>query len=412
MRSFLLLSISAVVFLSQAAWGQSEQDSSLVKDGDRVLFVGDSITEQRIYTRNVMDYFALRQPGMLLHFRNRGISGSTANFDEAFFAKTMALKPTVATICFGMNDGGYKPYDETTFRRYMDNMTHWVQAFKKENVRVFLLTPGCVDEDRKPDVKGFYNETLGKLAQGAQDLAKRENVPVFDLHTLMMDVQTKAKAADPKFTMIPDGVHPSPAGHVLMTYAVLKVLDCRRQASAVEIDAAKPSAACQRCKVSDLEVADGNIRFVRLDEALPAWFEDPNSTVFKLCPFTEDFNRYILKVTGLKAGQWKLTVEKKVIGIFGDQYLAAGVNLAMLPGPWRDLGARVHQLGEDNDNLYYLAWRGLSPIRFPKDISKDIEPQRQALVDKLLDCLEQNDTLRCQLSPADRTWSWSLTREP
>ena len=38
-----------------------------------------------------------------------------------------------------------------------------------------LLTPGCVDPDRNPDLKG-YNDTLEALGKYVQDLARTENV--------------------------------------------------------------------------------------------------------------------------------------------------------------------------------------------------------------------------------------------
>src|ERR1700728_1408362 len=88
----------------------------LLKDGDRIVFIGDSITEQQIYTRYVMDYFALRYPQATIHFRNRGIAGAPATFGQGTYDNMIkSCRPTVATICFGMNDGHYKPFEQTAY---------------------------------------------------------------------------------------------------------------------------------------------------------------------------------------------------------------------------------------------------------------------------------------------------------
>ena len=41
-----------------------------VKDGDRVVFLGDSITEQRLYTTYIEAYVLTRYPKWKLTFRN------------------------------------------------------------------------------------------------------------------------------------------------------------------------------------------------------------------------------------------------------------------------------------------------------------------------------------------------------
>ena len=43
-----------------------------VHDGDRVVFLGDSITEQRLYTTYIEAYTLARFPAMKLSFRNVG----------------------------------------------------------------------------------------------------------------------------------------------------------------------------------------------------------------------------------------------------------------------------------------------------------------------------------------------------
>src|SRR6185503_8699193 len=108
-----------------------------VHDGDRVVFLGDSITEQRLYTTYIEAYALTRHPQWRLTFRNVGWGGDTAwlrqraHPDESkLFAADAAaqqkmvedavgrglrrdvlpLKPTAVTIDFGMNDHSYQAF--------------------------------------------------------------------------------------------------------------------------------------------------------------------------------------------------------------------------------------------------------------------------------------------------------------
>src|SRR6188474_3034742 len=49
-----------------------------VRDGDRVVFLGDSITEQRLYTTYIEAYALTRHPNWKLSFRNVGWGGDTS----------------------------------------------------------------------------------------------------------------------------------------------------------------------------------------------------------------------------------------------------------------------------------------------------------------------------------------------
>src|SRR5438046_10661830 len=68
------LAVAAVLAFSQASQG----DDFLIHDGDRVVFLGDSITEQRLYTTYIEGYVLSRHPDWKLTFRNVGWGGDTS----------------------------------------------------------------------------------------------------------------------------------------------------------------------------------------------------------------------------------------------------------------------------------------------------------------------------------------------
>ena len=399
-------------FAMLAIAASAAQAKPLVKTGDRVVFLGDSITEQRQYTRDVMDFFTLRYPDARVSFRNAGWSGDTAPGGlNRLQRDVLSLKPDVVTICFGMNDGGYGPLNPDLYQRFIGGMEGLVTSLKKAGVKVVLLTPGAVDTDFMTDlavkpIRDAYNANLAEEARGETALAAKENVPLTNIHTLMVDVQTRAKAEDPKFTMIPDSVHPSPPGHVVMAYGLLKALGCDEQPSGLSIDASAKKAKADRCRVTDAKFAPAEISFTRTDEALPAYFSPEAEVVFHYLSIVEELNNYAFRVTGLKGGNWRLSVEKMDVGVFTAETLARGVNLALKPGPWRTLGQKVYTLSTKQEDLYFNRWRNVS-LATPKAGEEAAQKAELARLDKEIEAAEQARLVAAK----DRTWRWTLTRE-
>ena len=371
-------------------------------DGTRLVFLGDSITEQLTYTRYVMNYFALRYPDVKISFRNAGWSGDTAPGGmERLQRDVLSLKPTVVTICFGMNDGGYASFDQDRYDRYIKSMTGLVQTLKEHGMRVVLLTPGVVDEDI--DNKG-YNDTLTRYAQGVKELAASEQVAVFDINALMGDVQARAKRDHPKFTMIPDSVHPDAPGQALMAYGLLKALGADGPAASVTIDASTRGVASDRALVKNLRVTPQSVTFTRIDRAFPTYFDPEAVAVYDYAPIQQDLNQYPFQVTGLQSGDWKLTVDDVEVGVFSADDLAKGVDLGARPGPWQKLAEQVNKTTATQESIYLTRWKELDVLL---SVPGEAQPEKLALERKLDQCLAEQESERAKLL-APHAWRWQL----
>src|SRR5882724_1302810 len=95
-----------------------------LKDGDRVVFYGDSITDQRLYTTFTETFVVTRFPKMKVDFVHSGWGGDRVGgggggrIDVRLDRDVIAYKPTVVTIMLGMNDGRYEPFRDPTFNTY------------------------------------------------------------------------------------------------------------------------------------------------------------------------------------------------------------------------------------------------------------------------------------------------------
>lgn len=357
-------SLSLAAALSSLA-GVAQADTTL-RAGDRVVFYGDSITQQRLYTRYIQQYIDCRYPGLKIHFYNAGWSGDTAVGALARLDRdVLVLKPTVATLFFGMNDGGYTEVTDAIKDRYLQNLEGIITRLQDKGVRVIVFTPGCVDPDRQTRLGDVhYNDNLAALSQVAIDLAKKHGCVYVDVHDPMLAYQTAHKQKDPKFFMIPDGVHPDPSGHLVMTSIMLTGFGVDPLPPLGEIDIANGNGKGLRVAGK----ADGVVKLEQTQSSgVPFWFDSGSATAMTDSGFDKMAEQRLM-VRGLTSGSYDVAIDGREAGEFTADDLAAG---ALIPGTYSDAGQKVHDLTSKKEDLYYTTWRDMRlPLGDTPGVSK------------------------------------------
>ncbi len=337
----------------------------LLRERDRIVFLGDSITEQQLYTNQVETYLAARYPELALTFFNAGWGGDTApGGAQRLERDVLSLKPTVVTICYGMNDGRYvEPTDEIR-ETYVKGMRELVARLGAAGVRVVLLTPGMVDESVNPAlVTVAYNRRgLRVLADEVLKLAASEKLPVCDLQALMLEVNARAKAADPKFCMVPDSVHPDPAGHLVMTFGLLQALGVppRRQEIDVDIPARRATAS-DGLAIRRLRVNAHGAGFDLLLNRLPFFVEPLARKVLPFLPFQETFNQLTLRLHGLQSARVSFRNAIARGPSLAREALEQGINLFdQYAIEAQQRAEQVHRYTQEKDQVYFKIWRNLA----------------------------------------------------
>ncbi|MBN2559595.1 MAG: SGNH/GDSL hydrolase family protein [Phycisphaerae bacterium] len=341
----LALAASVSSFLCLAAEPQ-------LTSGDYVAIIGDSITEQRLYSLFIEDYLLMCKPALDLRATQFGWGGETApGFAGRMANDTLRFRPSVATTCFGMNDGGYSPMDPAKGQRYREGQESIVAQLKKAGVRLIVVgSPGVVDADtfggNNPQAAAMYNKTLAALRDIARDVAKEECVVFADVYDPMMAAMTKAKAQYGKAYHVGggDGVHPNRNGHLVMAYAFLKAMGCDGNIGTITVDLAASKAEATEghqvlsCQGGAVEVESSRYPFCFFGEA-----DKPNATrgIIEFFPFNEELNRFKLVVRGAQ-GKIKITWGK-TSKEYAAAELANGVNLAaeFLDNPFSEPFAKV-----------------------------------------------------------------------
>lgn len=313
-----------------AAMLPTRAEDFFFKDGDRVVIIGDSITEQHLYSNYVEMWTVSRFPKWNITFRNSGIGGDRSPGGNSRFKRDVAYhKPTAMTVDFGMNDGGYRAFDEGGFNTYMKGLQGMADQAKEAGIRVAWATPSPVEKPEEgPALKG-YNETLEKYSDGVKAIAEKNQGLFVDQFHPFIAAMDKARAENPKNRIGGgDAVHPGPAGQAIMASEILKGLRFPKLVSSAELDAAGKVVKAEQCEISNAAAKDGGLSFQRLDAALP-FFPAEAKSILKWVPILEDMNQYTLKITGLKDGAYEIKVDGVKIGERTAAELAAGANLAM-----------------------------------------------------------------------------------
>jgi lysophospholipase L1-like esterase len=363
------------------------------KDGDVVVIIGDSITEQHLYSNYVEMWTVSRFPKWTITFRNSGIGGDKSPGGNTRFKRDVAAhKPTAMTVDFGMNDGGYKAFNEAGFANYMKGLQGMADQAKAANIRVAWLTPSPVEKTEEGPALTGYNETLEKYSEGVKQIAEKNGGLFVDQLHPFIAVLDKARAENPKNRIGGgDAVHPGPAGQVLMAQAILKGLNFPSLVSSVEIDGAGGKLVkSEKCEVTEISTKDGGISFKRLDEALP-FFPAEAKAILKWTPVDQDLNVYTLKVSGLKEGRYEVRIDNIKIAEHSDAELAAGVNLAsaaLASGPIADQIKAVWTAVFNKNKFYHdQIFRGLvlSNAIVPDWLEippAEVEAKKQAALEK------------------------------
>lgn len=339
-RSLAAMVVLAAVSAAVSAWGQTPILSGKLEGGDRVALCGDSITEQKNYTCLVQGYLLSARPVEKLEIANFGWGGETSwGFKGRMANDVLWFKPTVATVCYGMNDGGYRPLEAERAKNYAESTRDIVRQFKAAGVRLIVLCgPGCVDTDvfqwGGPKAAVEYNKTLSALNDEARYIAKEEGVGFADMFNTMHGAMERFKEKFPGKSFIgSDGIHPENNGHVVMAYTVLKALAVDGNVGTLTVDLGANTATGSEGQTID-SFKEGTLTVTSARWPLPIgkdWTGGPASlgVGMELVPFEEELNRYVLVAKGGTAASYDVTWGDKggqTVRMSAEE-LAKGVNL-------------------------------------------------------------------------------------
>lgn len=310
----------------------------LLKPGDRLAICGDSITEQKMYSRIMETYLTACVPQLQVTVRQFGWSGERA---PGFLARmendVLRFDPTIATTCYGMNDHNYQPYQEQYGRVYLDSSRSLVRLFKQHGVRVIQGSPGTVGKmpawvKQATGTVEDLNHSLAEFRNLGLRLATEEQVAFADVFCPMLVGGFEARQRCGSDYMISgkDGVHPGWAGHLVMAYAFLKAMGLDGRIGTITLDMADGRATTTEghkvlaTEAGRIEVESSRYPFCATG---PANEDSSIRSGMTLVPFNKDLNRLTLVVRNAPSGRYTVTWGE-TSKTYSAEDLAKGVNLA------------------------------------------------------------------------------------
>jgi len=199
---------------------QLQAGDILVKDNDKIAFMGDSITHAGAkpggYVSLVIS--GLKSAGVKTTAIPAGVSGHKSNQMLARLEKhVLSRKPDWMTLSCGVNDvsQGMRGFD---IKEYEKNIAEMVDRCLAAEIKVMILTSTMVKEDQSLPLNQrliAYNDVL-------IEIAKKRNLPVADLNAEMQAAIKARKDKKDGKLLTTDGVHMNPDGNKMMAVGVLK----------------------------------------------------------------------------------------------------------------------------------------------------------------------------------------------
>ena len=230
MNRILKLTLAAVILTGTVRAGDIA-----VKDGQKIAFLGDSITQGGVGPDGyvTLTIRGLESAGVKASAIPAGISGHKSNDMLARLEKdVLSKKPDWMTLSCGVNDVWHGK-NGVPLEDYKKNITQIVEKCQAAGIKVMLLTSTMIGEDQ-PNAN---NQKLVPYNEFLRTLAKEKKCLLADLNA-DMQAAIAAAGADKKGNLLTgDGVHMNPAGNRMMAIGVLKAFGL----SAEQLEAAQKS---------------------------------------------------------------------------------------------------------------------------------------------------------------------------
>ncbi|MBN2416289.1 SGNH/GDSL hydrolase family protein [bacterium] len=200
-----------------------------LKPGDRIVFLGDSITSQGVAPGGYVTLTAREVyrtfPDSTVLVYGAGISGNKVpDCLERLDRDVLSKKPTVVFIYIGINDVWHWEWGSGTGEdAYRSGLGELVRRIQAAGARVVLATPSVIGE--KTDGSNRFDSMLDQYAAITRDIAGSTGARLLDLRQLFHAYLEEHNPADSETGILTrDGVHLNDNGNRFVAEQVMRVL--------------------------------------------------------------------------------------------------------------------------------------------------------------------------------------------
>ncbi len=207
-----------------------------IQDGERMLFIGDSITDCGRWDRAAplgdgyvsmfTELATARYPERDIEWVNMGIGGNrTSHLKERWQADVLDQRPDRLSIKIGINDlnsfrrgdrDGVPPED------YRRNYEEILSSTRKTlgAIPILLITPFYISTNTEDEVEGTILRMIPEYIGIVEEMSVKHGAMLLNLH----DVFQGHLRYRPASVFCPEPVHPNHTGHMVIANALMEFL--------------------------------------------------------------------------------------------------------------------------------------------------------------------------------------------
>jgi lysophospholipase L1-like esterase len=227
LRNLMVLTMLAVPATVRAADGSTVP----LKKGDRIIFLGDSITQggggANGYITLIKKALDEKNKDLGIETVNAGISGNKVpDLQRRVEKDVVAKKPAVVFIYIGINDvwhGEKNPANGTPKDKFEAGLKEVIGKITDSGAKVIICTPTVIGEKKEGANK--LDKQLDEYADISRKVAKELKLPLCDLRKAFVDHLSKNNPDNKDNRILTgDGVHLNAEGNKLVAETMLKML--------------------------------------------------------------------------------------------------------------------------------------------------------------------------------------------
>jgi len=321
----------------------ASSDSIDIRDGDRIVFLGNTFAERLRHTGYFETGLLLRYPERNLTFRNLGWSADEValrprplNFGD-IHTHLSEQRADVIFLFYGVNEAFNGPDGISLFRdRYHalldDLLGHQYNGATAP--RLVLVTPIPLEPyPRLPDV-GARNRNIAAYAAAIAAIAASRDLPVVDLYPRFGEIFSSRPLDAPRLTV--NGMHLNDAGAWLAALLMLDEIGAWTGPQDI-----RPEAVTRTTAHASLDLRD------------PAFLPPPEAVAGEFAHLMPT-----LRVPGLDEGRYRVTVNGESAFEANAVELAQGVSTASR-GFARDV-EEVREQTQYKNRQFFDKWRAVN----------------------------------------------------
>ena len=232
--NFLVMILSLTLALTwQPLKSRAADESGIsLKKGDRIVFLGDSITQAgwdnaNGYVQIIKKTLDEKHGDLDITVLGAGISGNKVpDLQKRIDQDVIAKKPTIVFIYIGINDvwhGESNPAKGTSKDKFESGLKEVIKKITDTGAKVVMCTPSVIGEKKNGANK--LDKKLDAYSDISRAIAKDLKLPLCDLRKEFAEYETNNNKENKESGILTsDRVHLNQAGNKLVAEAMLKIL--------------------------------------------------------------------------------------------------------------------------------------------------------------------------------------------